>query len=240
MNHPKSDLIMDAPFHPSFMEERGMRKIKLTETVYIDRNDFREVDDPSFFGLSLNKKVRLLFAYDITCVGVTKNAESGEIESVQCEIDMESRANKPPKGKLHWATPDFKIAEVRVYDKLFSVPVPGKNIEDSEAALAAEAAEPEDEDEEEVVATECGGKQKTLKELEIEHPWLKQLNPDSLVIHKNALIEPMLIDDYADKPYSARVELQRLGFFTFDFDSAKDRPVLNRIVTLKESNTKKK
>ena len=81
---------------------------------------------------------------------------------------------------------------------------------------------------------------KTLKELEIEHPWLKQLNPDSLVIHKNALIEPMLIDDYADKPYSARVELQRLGFFTFDFDSAKDRPVLNRIVTLKESNTKKK
>jgi len=240
VNHPKSDLIMDAPFHPSFMEERGMRKIKLTETVYIDRNDFREVDDPSFFGLSLNKKVRLLFAYDITCVGVTKNAESGEIESVQCEIDMESRANKPPKGKLHWATPDFKIAEVRVYDKLFSVPVPGKNIEDSEAALAAEAAEPEDEDEEEVVATECGGKQKTLKELEIEHPWLKQLNPDSLVIHKNALIEPMLIDDYADKPYSARVELQRLGFFTFDFDSAKDRPVLNRIVTLKESNTKKK
>ena len=65
VNYPtdrSAQLLMDAPFHPSFMEERGMRKIQLTETVFIDRNDFREVDDPSFFGLSVNKKVRLLFA----------------------------------------------------------------------------------------------------------------------------------------------------------------------------------
>ena len=73
-----------------------------------------------------------------------------------------------------------------------------------------------------------------------DSPWLKQLNPDSLVVYKNALVEPMLIENHADQPYSARVELQRLGFFTFDFDSTKAKPILNRIVTLKESNTKKK
>ena len=245
VNYPKDraeELLMDAPFHPSFMEERGMRKIQLTETVFIDRNDFREVDDPSFFGLSVNKKVRLLFAYDITCTGITKNPETGVIESVQCEIDMESRANKPPKGKLHWANTEFTTAEVRVYDKLFSVPVPGKVVEEGEggevivevAAASAEAAEEEEEEE------DASNQKKSLKELELEHPWLKQLNPDSLVVHKNALVEPMLIENHADQPYSVRVELQRLGFFTFDFDSTKAHPVLNRIVTLKESNTKKK
>jgi glutaminyl-tRNA synthetase len=248
VNYPKdraAELLMDAPFHPSFMEERGMRKIQLTETVFIDRNDFREVDDPSFFGLSVNKKVRLLFAYDITCTGITKNPVTGVIESVQCEIDMDSRANKPPKGKLHWANTEFKTAEVRVYDKLFAVPVPGKVVEEGEGgevvpeATALVAADEEEEEEEED-ANEDAAKQKSLKELELEHPWLKQLNPDSLVVYKNALVEPMLIENHADQPYSARVELQRLGFFTFDFDSTKAKPVLNRIVTLKESNTKKK
>tara|TARA_B100000519_G_scaffold180547_1_gene172134 strand:+ start:250 stop:2559 length:2310 start_codon:yes stop_codon:yes gene_type:complete len=257
VNYPtdrSAQLLMDAPFHPSFMEERGMRKIQLTETVFIDRNDFREVDDPSFFGLSVNKKVRLLFAYDITCTGITKNPETGVIESVQCEIDMESRTNKPPKGKLHWANTEFKTAEVRVYDKLFTVPEPGKVVEEgadgevvvdagNAAAVVAREEEEEDEEEEEEEEENLDGatsKKKSLKDLEAEHPWLKQVNPESLVVYKNALVEPMLIEKYADQPYSVRVELQRLGFFTFDLDSTKACPVLNRIVTLRESNTKKK
>lgn len=133
-----------------------------------------------------------------------------------------------------------------MYDKLFAVPVPGKVVEEGEGgevvpeATALVAADEEEEEEEEEDANEDAAKQKSLKELELEHPWLKQLNPDSLVVYKNALVEPMLIENHADQPYSARVELQRLGFFTFDFDSTKAKPVLNRIVTLKESNTKKK
>ena len=157
---------------------------------------------------------------------------------------MESRRNKPPKGKLHWANTEFKTAEVRVYDKLFTVPEPGKVVVDAANAAAVVAREEEEEDEEEEEEEEnldgATSKKKSLKNLEAEHPWLKQVNPESLVVYKNALVEPMLIENYADQPYSVRVELQRLGFFTFDLDSTKACPVLNRIVTLRESNTKKK
>ncbi len=164
---------------------------------------------------------------------------------------MESRTNKPPKGKLHWANTEFKTAEVRVYDKLFTVPEPGKVVEEgadgevvvdaaNTAAVVAREEEEEDEEEEEEELDGATSKKKSLKDLEAEHPWLKQVNPESLVVYKNALVEPMLIENYADQPYSVRVELQRLGFFTFDLDSTKACPVLNRIVTLRESNTKKK
>ena len=68
--------------------------------------------------------------------------------------------------------------------------------------------------------------------------WLTQLNPNSLIVHKNALMEPALAE-FAGKPLETQVQLQRLGFFAFDKDSTVDAPVLNRIVTLKESVLKK-
>ena len=64
--------------------------------------------------------------------------------------------------------------------------------------------------------------------------WLTQLNPESLVTHSNALVEPSLVK-CAGEPLSRRFQLQRLGYFTIDKDSTATKPVLNRIVTLKES-----
>jgi|Transcript_8141 glutaminyl-tRNA synthetase len=64
--------------------------------------------------------------------------------------------------------------------------------------------------------------------------WLSQLNPRSLVVHQKALLEPLILD-VAGAALTSRFQLQRLGYFTIDKDSNVQKPVLNRIVTLKES-----
>jgi glutaminyl-tRNA synthetase len=52
--------------------ERGSRCLNFTSTVFVERGDFREVDDKSFFGMAPGKTVRLLFGYNVTCTGVNK------------------------------------------------------------------------------------------------------------------------------------------------------------------------
>lgn len=75
-------------------------------TVYIERGDFREVDDKSFFGLAPDKTVRLLFGYNITCTGVKKDT-AGKVTSLEATFDADSMGTKPPKGTLHWASTEF-------------------------------------------------------------------------------------------------------------------------------------
>ena len=59
---------------------------------------------------------------------------------------------------------------------------------------------------------------------------LAAINPDSLTVVPAALVEPVLADD----PIGARVQFERLGYFSVDPDSAPGRPVFNRTVTLKD------
>jgi len=221
-NHPGEDIICEAPVHPSF-PERGMRRINLTPTVFIERSDFRTEDVTDYFGLAPGKTIRLQFGYNITCTAVKTN-EDGSVAEIDATIDMESRSQKPPKGILHWANTDFVKVECRVYDRLFSVEIPGKVDADAAAEPAKETnavAEGEEEEEDHDTVD-----------------WLTQLNPDSLVVHKNSLIEPGM-REFADKPLEHQFQLQRLGFFAFDKDSTSEAPVLNRIVTLKESTARK-
>lgn len=60
--------------------------------------------------------------------------------------------------------------------------------------------------------------------------WTKKLNPDSLMV-MNAMIEPSL----ADAAVAAPCQFERLGYFAADPDSTAQRPVFNRIVTLRDS-----
>ena len=225
-NHPGGELMCEAPVHPSFAE-RGMRRIDLKPTIFIERSDFKTEDVDGYFGLAPGKTVRLQFGYNITCTDF-KTHDDGSVSEINATIDMESRAAKPPKGILHWATPDFVKGECRLYNNLFTVEIPGKvdaNAEQSNAptATATDAVEGDaEEDEEDDGSVD----------------WLTQINPESLVVHRDALLEPGLIE-FASKPLETQVQLQRLGFFTFDDDSTADAPVLNRIVTLKESASRK-
>ena len=213
-NHPGTPLPVNCPLHPKF-PERGIRTLNLTSTVLIERSDFREFDDINFYGLAPGKSVRLLFGYNITCTGFHKDA-SGNACLLKAIYVPDSLNTKPPKGTLHWASADFVQGEVRVYDKLFQAEVPGKKDDFKQGEQTHYQTEGSD-------AVHC-----------TDVDWLSQLNPSSLVVHENALLEPS-IACMADKPLGFRFQLQRLGYFTIDRESTLKKPVLNRIVTLRES-----
>jgi len=66
---------------------------------------------------------------------------------------------------------------------------------------------------------------------------VEDLNPDSLKIIKNALIEPAVITDKPDE----RFQFERHGYFYADpIDYSDEHPVFNKIVGLKDSFAKKR
>ncbi len=62
------------------------------------------------------------------------------------------------------------------------------------------------------------------------------LNPDSLKVVKNAMLEPSLADAKPGQSY----QFLRLGYFTTDIDTEPGKPVFNRTVTLRDAWAKAK
>lgn len=97
----------------------GSRKLKLSRKVYIDRSDFREVDDPSFFRLAPGKTVGLLqFPAPIMATGFTKD-ETGRVVEIQATIINNDENQDKPKAFIHWVPEGSKTAEVRIHGRLF-------------------------------------------------------------------------------------------------------------------------
>jgi glutaminyl-tRNA synthetase len=107
----------------------GTRQVPFSRVVYIERDDFMEDPPKQFFRLAPGREVRLRNAYLITCVNVVKDA-SGEITELHCTYDPATRGGDAPDGRkvkatLHWVSAAHAIdAEVRLYDRLFSVEDP--------------------------------------------------------------------------------------------------------------------
>ena len=106
----------------------GARKVPFSRELYIEREDFLEDPPKKFFRLAPGRMVRLRYGYLVTCVDVVKNA-GGEIIEVHCRYDPESLTGNPSgskvKATLHWLSAAHSIAaEVRLYDRLFSVENP--------------------------------------------------------------------------------------------------------------------
>jgi glutaminyl-tRNA synthetase len=128
-NYPEGQIeLMDAINNPED-ESKGTRKVPFTRELYIEREDFMENPPKKFFRLSPGTEVRLRYAYFITCNEVIKNSD-GEIIELLCTYDPASKGGNSPDGRkvkstLHWvsATENIK-AEVRLYDRLFSVEDP--------------------------------------------------------------------------------------------------------------------
>lgn len=146
-----------------------------------------------FFRLKPGGEVRLRFAYIIQCNEVIKDDE-GNVVELHCSYDPDTRSgsgssDRKVKGTIHWVSADHAVpAEVRLYDRLFTVPDPGS---------ASDVHE--------------------------------HLNPDSLEV-VDARLEPSLAGE------SNAVQFERLGYFCPDSVAhAADRPVFNRIVTLRDS-----
>jgi len=104
----------------------GTRQVPFSRELYIERTDFMEDPPKKFFRLGPSREVRLRYGYFITCTGVVKDAETGEISELRCTYDPETRGGSAPdgrkvKGTIHWVSAAQSIrAEVRLYDHLFN------------------------------------------------------------------------------------------------------------------------
>ena len=125
-------------------EADGTHNITFSRELWIEREDFMEDAPKKFFRMTPGKEVRLKNAYIIACTGCKKN-EAGEIEEIYAEYDPESKsgmagADRKVKGTLHWVSANHCIkAEVRLYDRLFSVENPGADERDFRELLNPES-----------------------------------------------------------------------------------------------------
>ena len=119
--------MLDAVNNPEDASQ-GTRAVPFSGTLFIDRDDFREVPPPKYHRLSPGIEVRLRWAYVIRCTEVVKDA-AGDVAEIRCTVDPETRGGEAPgrkvKGTIHWVSAAESLpAEARLYDRLFSVPNP--------------------------------------------------------------------------------------------------------------------
>src|SRR5262249_633316 len=107
----------------------GKRRIPFGREIYIERDDFMEAPPPKYFRLRPGGEVRLKYAYIIKCDEGVKDGD-GNVTELRCTVDLDSKsggatAGRKVKGTIHWVSVAHAIdAEVRLYDRLFSVPEP--------------------------------------------------------------------------------------------------------------------
>jgi glutaminyl-tRNA synthetase len=180
----------------------GERAIPFSRELWIEREDFMEEPPKKFFRLGLGLMSRLKSAYIVQCDTFVKDAE-GNVTEIHCTYFPDSKSGEDTsglkvKGTMHWVSvPHAKTAEVRLYDRLFTVEEPDRE----------------------------------------EGDFKDYINPESLIVIKNAYIEPDLanatqqLEEYPDRRY----QFIRKGYFCVDKDSTAEHLVFNRTVTLKDT-----
>jgi glutaminyl-tRNA synthetase len=104
----------------------GKRQLPFSRELWIEKEDFMETPPKKFFRLAPGREVRLKHAYYITCQHVEKDPDTGEIQTIHCTYDPETRGGwskdgRKVKGTLHWVSASHAAtAEVRLYEHLFS------------------------------------------------------------------------------------------------------------------------
>ena len=129
-NYPE-DLVENLTIanHPN-IPEAGERSVPFSREIFIDRADFREEANKQYKRLVMGKEVRLRHAYIIKAERVEKDAE-GNITTIFCTYDADTLSKDPAdgrkvKGVIHWVSAAHALpVEIRLYDRLFSVPNPG-------------------------------------------------------------------------------------------------------------------
>ena len=115
-NHPKDPAM-------------GTRKVKLSREIWIEQDDFMEDPPKKFFRLGPDRYVRLRGGYIVKCTGFDKDAD-GKITEIRCEYLPGTRGADAPEGvkckaAIHWVSAEHGVeAEVRLYDRLFTVEDP--------------------------------------------------------------------------------------------------------------------
>ena len=175
----------------------GQHEMPFGREIWIEGEDFMENPPKKFFRLAPDKEVRLKGAYIIKCTGVKKD-EEGNIVEIYAEYDPETKSGMPGserkvKGTLHWVAVNSAVkAEVRDYDRLFSVENPSAE----------------------------------------EGDFRDLLNPDSLKVRENVMLEPWLAERVKAGDH---YQFQRLGYYTVDPDTTADHIVFNKAIGLKDT-----
>ncbi|MDG6229209.1 MAG: glutamine--tRNA ligase/YqeY domain fusion protein [Candidatus Thermoplasmatota archaeon] len=118
---------LEAMINPERPEE-GTRNIHFTKELYIEKTDFMKDPPKKFFRLTLGREVRLRYAYLLTCTDVIE--ENDEIVELHGTIDPASKGGYAPDGRkvkstIHWVSASNAVdAEIRLYDRLFTVKEP--------------------------------------------------------------------------------------------------------------------
>ena len=135
-----------APVHPHF-PERGNRSFPISDTLWIEQDDFMEVPSKGYFRLFPGNRVRLRYGFVVECTGCDKDA-NGQVIAVHCQYFADSKsgsegsANYKVKGNIHWVSAAHALlAEVRLYDRLFTDPHPDAGGKDFILALNPNAKE---------------------------------------------------------------------------------------------------
>jgi len=120
---------LDALNNPEHPEEGG-RKLKFGKKLLIERSDFMLEPPKGYYRLSVGKEVRLRYGYFLKCENCVTDAD-GNVVKLECTIDLASRGGNSPdgrkvKGTIHWVNAETAVpAEIRLYDRLFTVEQPG-------------------------------------------------------------------------------------------------------------------
>ena len=134
-NYPEDGAeTFEAPNHPSD-PTLGTRAVPFSRELYVERDDFMEDPPRKYFRFAPGREVRLRYACLVTCTGVDRDPRTGAVVGIRGRYDPESRGGKAPDGRkvrgtVHWVCARRGVrASVRLYDRLFRCPAPGRDTE---------------------------------------------------------------------------------------------------------------
>ncbi|MBI4936947.1 MAG: glutamine--tRNA ligase/YqeY domain fusion protein [Nitrosomonadales bacterium] len=124
----------EAGFHPNH-PEFGSRVVPFSSELFIEMDDFAEAPPAGWQRLTPGGEVRLRYSYVMRCDEVVKGA-AGEVIELRCSIDHNTLGKNPEgrkvKGVIHFLSREHALpAEIRLYDRLFTVPEPDADKERS-------------------------------------------------------------------------------------------------------------
>jgi len=135
-NYPEDrEETCEPPNHPQ-KPDWGRRPVPFSRELWIERDDFTETPPKGYFRLFPGNQVRLRYGYVVRCTGCDKDSQ-GKVTAVRATYDPETKSGGPGadkvkvKGNIHWVSAKHAYAaQVRLYDRLFKVPHPGRSAEE--------------------------------------------------------------------------------------------------------------
>lgn len=227
----------EVPRHPK-IEDMGDRTVPFGKNLYIERSDFFDTDGPEgeangnrppkgFKRLLPGDKVRLKYAYVISCNEVVRDPETNEPIELKCTLYPETRAGVTPEGEkrvkgiIQWVEASTAVkCKVNQYDRLFKTEEPGKDSDDFTKDINENSLE-------------------TLETAVVEPSVMMDCLAQLAKIRSAAKEGEEVNGDAAEaKQYHSELSYQfeRSGYFALDpATTGADNLVFNRVVTLRDA-----